>query len=672
MNGSSDVLIIGGGIIGLAIAIELKLRGASVTVLSRDFHAAASHAAAGMLAPQAEEIPASPMLDLCLRSRLLYPEWTRKLEELSGEPTGYWPCGILAPIYQNQGSGEFVITPSTHISARDCPAEWLDQDAINLYQPGLGSEVVGGWWYPEDAQVDNRALVRALWTAAESLGVDVRDGVTVEGIQQHQRSVIGVQTSAGISRAGHYVLATGAWSNELLPIPVCPKKGQMLAVRVPDINSSDLPLQRVLYGPDIYIVPRRERRIVIGATSESVGFTPYNTPAGIQALLERAIRLYPQLQHYPIQEFWWGFRPATPDENPILGSSPCQNLTLATGHYRNGILLAPITATLIADLISEQKSDPLLAHFNYSRFYQSRRQKHSLAPLHPCTPAPLLNLYPSPQMQTLNHAVEQSLDRSLTIAGKTFQSRLMTGTGKYRTLEEMQHSITASGCEIITVAVRRVQTNAPGHEGLAEALDWTKLWMLPNTAGCQTADEAIRVARLGREMAKLLGQEDNNFVKLEVIPDLKYLLPDPIGTLAAAEQLVKEGFAVLPYINADPILAKRLEDVGCATVMPLASPIGSGQGLKNAANIAIIIENAGVPVVVDAGIGSPSEAAQAMELGADALLINTAIAGAKNPATMAHAMSLATVAGRLAYLAGRIPVKAYASASSPLSGTITS
>lgn len=362
MNGSSDVLIIGGGVIGLAIAVELKLRGAAVTVLSRDFHAAASHAAAGMLAPQAEEIPASPMLDLCLRSRLLYLEWTRKLEELSGEPTGYWPCGILAPVYETKG--------------RQRVAEWLDQDAINLYQPGLSSDVVGGWWYPEDAQVDNRALVRALWTAAELLGVDVQDGITVEGIQ-HQRSVVSVQTSAGVYRASHYVLATGAWSNELLPIPVNPKKGQMLAVRVPDANSNDLPLQQVLYGPDIYIVPRREsrsktlrdRRIVIGATSESVGFTPHNTPAGIHALLERAIRLYPQLQHYPIQEFWWGFRPATPDENPILGSSPCQNLTLATGHYRNGILLAPITATLIADLILEQKSDPLLKHFNYSRFF---------------------------------------------------------------------------------------------------------------------------------------------------------------------------------------------------------------------------------------------------------------------------------------------------------------
>ncbi|MCU0524332.1 MAG: thiazole synthase [Elainella sp. Prado103] len=246
----------------------------------------------------------------------------------------------------------------------------------------------------------------------------------------------------------------------------------------------------------------------------------------------------------------------------------------------------------------------------------------------------------------------------------------MTGTGKYRSIEQMQQSVAASGCEIVTVAVRRVQTNAPGHEGLAEAIDWQKIWMLPNTAGCQTAEEAIRVARLGREMAKLLGQEDNNFVKLEVIPDAKYLLPDPIGTLAAAEQLVKEGFAVLPYINADPLLAKRLEEVGCATVMPLGSPIGSGQGIRNTANIQIIIENAKIPVVVDAGIGTPSEAAQAMEMGADALLINTAIAQAENPGLMAQAMGMATIAGRMAYLAGRIPLKSYASASSPITGRV--
>ncbi len=260
--------------------------------------------------------------------------------------------------------------------------------------------------------------------------------------------------------------------------------------------------------------------------------------------------------------------------------------------------------------------------------------------------------------------------QQLAIAGRTFNSRLMTGTGKYANFAVMREAIAASGSEIVTVAVRRVQTNAPGHEGLAEALDWSKYWLLPNTAGCQTAEEAIRVARLGREMVKILGQEDNNFVKLEVIPDAKYLLPDPIGTYRAAEQLVKEGFAVLPYINADPLLAKALEEIGCATVMPLGSPIGSGQGIKNAANIAIIIEQARIPVVVDAGIGVPSEAAAAMEMGADALLINTAIAQASDPIVMAKAMGMATEAGRMAYFAGRIPVKAYASASSPIAGTV--
>ena len=169
----------------------------------------------------------------------------------------------------------------------------------------------------------------------------------------------------------------------------------------------------------------------------------------------------------------------------------------------------------------------------------------------------------------------------LLIGGRPFHSRLFTGTGKYPNLAAMQQSLERSGCDMVTVAVRRVQTVAAGHEGLMEAIDWSRIWMLPNTAGCATAEEAIRVARLGRELAKLAGQEDNTFVKLEVIPDSRHLLPDPIGTLEAAEQLVKEGFTVLPYINADPLLAKRLEEVGCATVMPLGSPIGSGQGLRN-------------------------------------------------------------------------------------------
>jgi thiazole synthase len=668
MNKTSDILIIGGGIVGLAIAVDLKNRGASVTVLSRDFQQAASHAAAGMLAPHAEGIPPSPLLDLCLKSRWLYPEWVRKLEALTGLEIEYNPCGILAPVYELPAA----------IAAPESSAVWLEREAMQLYQPGLGSEVVGGWWHPEDGQVDNRRLLDALVQAAQSLGVERYEGVEVFALQQKGGQVEGVLTSQGKFQAGTYVLATGSWASQLLPVPVRPVKGQMLGLRMPRNPYQPLPLQRVLFGPSTYLVPRRDGRLIIGATAEEVGWTPHNTPKGIQTLLERAIRLYPAVADWAIEEFWWGFRPGTPDESPILGTSSCENLILAIGHYRNGILLAPITASLIADLICEHKSDPLLQHFRWDRFYHQPAQPSPMLSslshlLHNLTPpkadtAEELAVYPviaepTPPPDSL------PTEDTLAIAGRSFRSRLMTGTGKYPSIAAMEQSVAASGCEIVTVAVRRVQTQAPGHEGLAEALDWTKIWMLPNTAGCQSAEEAIRVARLGREMAKLLGQEDNNFVKLEVIPDSKYLLPDPIGTLEAAEQLVKEGFAVLPYINADPLLAKRLEEVGCATVMPLGSPIGSGQGIRNAANIAIIIEEAKVPVVVDAGIGTPSEAAQAMEMGADALLINSAIAIAQNPVAMARAMGLATEAGRLAYLAGRMPIKAYASASSPLTGT---
>jgi len=255
----------------------------------------------------------------------------------------------------------------------------------------------------------------------------------------------------------------------------------------------------------------------------------------------------------------------------------------------------------------------------------------------------------------------------LKIGNKIFNSRLMLGTGKYRTINHAVNSIETSDCEIVTVAIRRLPTNIKNdNTTFLSSLNWKNLWLLPNTAGSQTAEEAIRMAFLGHELACQLGQPDNFFVKLEVISDPKYLLPDPIGTLKAAEFLVKKGFTVLPYINADPMLALHLEDLGCATVMPLGSPIGSGQGLNNLANIKIIIENANIPVIVDAGIGTPSEAAMSMELGADGVLLNTAVAQAKNPIQMAHAMKLGIQAGRLAYLAGRMEKKYYANPSSPL------
>ncbi|MGF1536820.1 MAG: glycine oxidase ThiO [Elainellaceae cyanobacterium] len=699
----TDVLVLGGGIIGLAIAVELRLQGATVTVLTRDLQEAAARAAAGMLAPHAEALPPGPLFDFCCYSLKRYPRWISTIEKLSQMSTGYWPCGILSPQYQAEPQ-----------QPHGASGHWLNERAIHQLQPGLGPAVQGGWWFPEDGQVDNRLLFKALHQAAEGLGVKVQVGVTAEALMQQGDRITGVRTCGSAStsasqaehyQAEHYVITAGAWARQLIPVPVQPCKGEMLAVRCPETAP---PLQQVLFGPNVYIVPRRDGRIVVGATVEREQMAPGNTPQGIHQILTRAIQIYPALKSYPIDELWWGFRPRTPDELPILGPGHCRNLTLALGHYRNGILMAPATAELVVNQIwPASKSDRTdqsesgepgletlvdIEQFSWTRFLEpaappSARSKTAAAKRScPATMAQLPSNAPkldmSAQLATPLNSEDAASSSSavplsevssaeLTIAGRKFRSRLMTGTGKYRNFDHMRQAIAISGCEIVTVAVRRVQTAAPGHEGLAEALDWNKLWMLPNTAGCKTAEEAVRVARLGREMAKLLGQEDNNFVKLEVIPDAKYLLPDPIGTLQAAEQLVKEGFAVLPYINADPLLARRLEEAGCATVMPLGSPIGSGQGIKNAANIQIIVETATVPVVVDAGIGSPSEAAQAMELGADALLINTAIAQAKNPVAMAKAMALATEAGWLAHHSGRIPVKTYAAASSPLTGTVT-
>ena len=258
----------------------------------------------------------------------------------------------------------------------------------------------------------------------------------------------------------------------------------------------------------------------------------------------------------------------------------------------------------------------------------------------------------------------------LTIAGKSFASRLIVGTGKYQSTEQTEAAIDASGAEIVTVALRRVDLNDRSSGSLMGMLQrrstiggggWT---LLPNTAGCYTADEAVRTLKLARELGV------GSFVKLEVIGDKDTLYPDNEETLRAAKELVKDGFTVLPYYIDDPIACRKLEDIGCAAVMPLAAPIGSGLGIRNPHNLSIILERANVPVLVDAGVGTASDAAVAMELGCQGVLLNTAIAGAKDPVQMAHAMRLAVASGRLAFLAGRMPKSRYANASSPLGGLI--
>jgi thiazole synthase len=251
------------------------------------------------------------------------------------------------------------------------------------------------------------------------------------------------------------------------------------------------------------------------------------------------------------------------------------------------------------------------------------------------------------------------------IAGNKYRSRLIVGTGKYKDFAETQRAIEVSGAEIVTVAVRRVNITDPRKENLLDYLDPKKYTILPNTAGCYNAEEAVRTCRLAREAGV------GKLVKLEVIGDDKTLFPDIPATIEAAKTLVKEGFVVLPYINDDPITAKRLEEIGCAAVMPLAAPIGSGLGIRNPYNIRIILEHAQVPVIVDAGVGTASDAAMAMELGCHGVLMNTAIASAKDPILMAEAMRLGIEAGRKAYLAGRIPKKLYATASSPLDGLLS-
>jgi glycine oxidase ThiO len=339
----TDVLIIGGGIIGLATAIALSQKGAKVTVVERDLCGrGATWAAAGMLAPEAERLEGD-LLEFGIRSREMYPQWIANLMRLSGQDCGYWCCGMIAPVLEE--SDRQVI--SQH-------PKYINREESRKRQSGLGENILGSLWLPEDGQVNNRKLTQALLTTARSLSIKILEGTTVYQIVRYQKRVTHLDTSAGKLQGDRYVLATGAWTRSLLPLPIKPIKGQMLSV-----FDGDRKLQRVIYAPSCYIVPRQDGTIVIGATVEDNGFSQGNTAAGIAQLLNRAIAVYPAIADMQITETWWGFRPHAPNEVPLLGASDYENLILATGHYRNGILFAPITAKLITDFMVDGIADSI-------------------------------------------------------------------------------------------------------------------------------------------------------------------------------------------------------------------------------------------------------------------------------------------------------------------------
>ncbi|MCS7225854.1 MAG: glycine oxidase ThiO [Gloeomargarita sp. SKYB31] len=345
-----DILIIGGGIIGLSVAVALAKSQKQVGIIDGGFTGMATTAAAGMLAPGAEQLPPGPMRDFCQASLKRYPAWIEELEHTTGQSTGYWPCGILAPADTPE--------PGHHTGI------WIDRQELEHQQPGLGEQFVGAWWYPDNGQVDNRRLTHVLRQAAQSLGVQFFAQETVVQIVQAQGRISHLMTHQTAHHAEHYILATGAWTHKLLNLPVYPRKGQMLALQIP---SSAPRLQHVIFGP-AYLVPRQDGHLIIGATSEDVGFQDGVTASGLHTLLQKAMATYPLLQNWPVVETWWGYRPLTPDECPILGPSPWPNLTFATGHYRNGILLAPITAEVISNHLNGNTWPETLNFCRWERF----------------------------------------------------------------------------------------------------------------------------------------------------------------------------------------------------------------------------------------------------------------------------------------------------------------
>ncbi|NPA13032.1 MAG: glycine oxidase ThiO [Aquificae bacterium] len=356
-------IIVGGGIIGLSIARELLKAGHKITILEKDtIGKGASWTAGGMLAPQSEGLKPDLFFDFCIQSRDMYPQFVEELEKETGTEVSYWDCGILCPAYSYEEAGELQKNMEMYKEV-GLPGEWWDRSKLEKKYPHIGKSIVGGVFYPEDGQVDNRLLMESLTKSVKQLGAKVLENTTALKILGED-SFEGVETNRGILQGDYCIVSAGAWSSYLLDAKVYPMKGQMMAV---DIDPSDI--DTVFFGSKAYLIPRKDySRMVIGATEELVGFTEGNTPEGLLQLSSGLKETMPPLAHRKVQEIWYGYRPATPDLLPVLGKTDREGVFIASGHHRNGILLAPITAKVMADLILKGVESPYLQHFSVNRF----------------------------------------------------------------------------------------------------------------------------------------------------------------------------------------------------------------------------------------------------------------------------------------------------------------
>ena len=607
-------MIVGGGVIGLSCAWRAAQRGARVAVVERSRPpAGATRVAAGMLAPVGELAFGEPeLLEMTLAAAELYPDFVAELEAASGVATGYRRDGALHVALDRDEAAELRRVHELQRSL-GLGAEWLPPRRCRELEPGLTPSFNGGVHAPDEASVDPRALAAALLAALEAEdGVELLIGTEVEAALLDGERIAGVRTEArrGAARGRRrprrrrLVGRRPQWLPESARPPVRPVKGQILELRARD---GAAPCGRIVASERVYLVPRPDGRLIVGATVEEQGFDTAVTAGGVHELLREAYRLLPEVAEMELVEATAGLRPGTPDNLPLVGPSGVDGLLWATGplpqrdpagaadreHASLECSSERRRAVMRIELNGEPRELPAGATLadavreSGAEREGARRRRRARRRGRAARRVGLDAARRGPQRRGAGGDPGRRRD-TWELGGRQWSSRLIAGTGGFRSLEQMEEALAASGAEIVTVALRRIDPAAKG--SVLDVLDRLGLFALPNTAGCFTARDAVRTARLAREAF------ETDWIKLEVIGDDRTLYPDAVELLDAAETLVGEGFTVLPYTNDDPILARRLEEAGCAAVMPLGSPIGSGAGIRNPYNIAIVAERAEVPV----------------------------------------------------------------------------